>query len=251
MYVICFYWQGDRWQQRGFVPERGHVNHLETHLRKAGQVDDHLPSRYVNNLFYGVSRFAEGRPIKFVCFTNERLDLDKGIEVRPINMVTNSGVLPRLYMFSREAGLFGEQVLCLDIDIMITGGLGRILDYRGLFCSRSNYFGKGNDRRPGGDIMSFAAGEETERIFWKPFVQDVKKAEELVKGRERFWIWHCLNGYTSDLFDDWAPGQIRSYKIHHLNAYGAAVPEGTSIISFHGVPRPHQCNRPWAKKYWV
>jgi hypothetical protein len=257
MYVICFYWQGDRWQEHGYTPEYGHVNHLAKHLSKAGQIHSDLPSRYVNNLYYGVKRFAD-RPFKFICFTNESLDLDKHIEIRPFPMITKSGVLPRLYMFSEASGLFGQQVLCLDIDIIIVGPLAPIMGYNGFFCSRSNYFGKGGDMRPGGDIMSFRAGTEAESVFWKPFIHDVKKAESEVQGRERFWIWKSLDGKGCDLFDNIAPNKIYSYKIHHINGSNH-VPNDASIISFHGVPRPHEVyeqaqkdrRKTWIKRYWV
>jgi hypothetical protein len=146
--------------------------------------------------------------------------------------------------------LFGYQVLCLDLDIMIVGSLNRIMDYRGLFCSRSNYFGKGNDRRAGGDIMSFKADKVSENMFWKPFIKNVKAAEEEVQGRERFWIWKCLGDKESDLFDDWAPGQILSYKIHHLAKLNH-LPKEAAIVSCHGIPRPHQVTKSWAKQFWV
>jgi len=254
MYVICFYWQGDRWQENGFKLPSGHTNHLQYHMDRAGQIDHHLPSRYVNNLYYGVKRFAD-RSFKFVCFTNEKLDLDKNIEIRPLPMNTISGVLPRMYMFSEEAGLFGHQVLCIDIDVVIVGSLSKIMSYEGVFCSRSDF---GRDRKPDGDIMSFKACKATELIFWKPFIKDIKAAEELTLGRERFWIWNCVKDHNWSLFDDIAPKSIISYKLQKVIRTGK-FPKETSVISCHGVPRPHQIverssrlrNCQWVKDYWI
>lgn len=242
MYVICFYWQGDRWQQEGF--EQNETNLQQRHLRRAGQVSKELPSKYINNLYIGVKRFAD-RPFKFICFTNESMELHKNIETRKFKQVTGQGVLPRLYMFSKEAGLFGKQVLCIDIDVVITGSLKNIMGYGGLFCARSK-FKRGEEHKLDGDVMSFRACAETEHIFWKPFIKDVRVAEELTKGRERYWMRHVA-GKIADRWDIHATGEIVSYK-RHVQKKG--LPENASIVSCHGVPRPHQIKDEWIKEYW-
>ena len=247
MHVICFYWQGDRWQQDNFKQSSSHVNKQQSHIGRVGKVSDDLPARYINNLYWGVKRNTVLK-FDFICFTNENLQLDPAISVRRFKMPTMQGVLPRLYMFSKAAGLFGEQVLCLDIDILITGSMNRLMAYDGLFCARSNF---GKDRKPDGDIMSFTAGKKTEDIFWNPFIKDIEKAEQITDGRERKWIWHVMQKHpeVANLFDDYAPNQIASYKmnIRRINC----VPKNVSIVSCHGSPRPHQLKEPWLKKYWL
>ena len=134
--VICFYWQGDRWQtdiekHDSFDPAYG------KHLKRAGNSDLTLVSRYVNNLFDGVTKYAD-RDFDFICFTNEELDVKEGIETRTFPMVTERGVLPRLFMFSEQSGLFGHQVLCLDLDVVVVGNLEPLMAYSGLFCAVVN-----------------------------------------------------------------------------------------------------------------
>lgn len=245
MYVICFYWQGDRWQQQGYREEPGRVNPLAHHMRRVGQIPDWLPAAYVNNLYRGVCRFAD-RPFRFICFTNETLTLDGGIEVRRFPLVSRDGVLPRLYMFSREAGLFGSQVLCLDVDVVVVGSLQRVMAYDGLFCARSK-FKPGEMHKLDGDVMSFCAGEETEEIFWKPFVADVQAAEQLTQGRERYWVRHVA-GDVADRWDKIVPGAVVSYK-WHVRERGRP-PHNASVVSCHGVPRPHEIKDNWIKQYW-
>ena len=236
--IICFYWQGERWQKKDKL-----TGGFKSHLKKVGKVSNSLASKYVNNLYYGVNKFTTNN-FKFICFTNSNLDLDKNIEIRNFPLLTSKGVLPRLYMFSREAGLFGNQIFCLDIDIIITGSLKPFINYSGTFCSRNDFKKNG---QLDGDIMSFYAGKETENIFWKPFIKNVKEAEQMTSGRESLWIRHVAN----DLADRWgniAPGKIASYK-RDIKKWGY-IPEKTSIISFHGYPRPHQVNEKWINKYW-
>lgn len=246
MYVVCFYWHGERWIKPGTRPEEatkdGSFRRL---LNKVGTVDHIMASRYVNNLYQGV-RTNSVEPFRFVCFTNEHLEIDSGIEIRPFPMVTGKGVLPRMHMFSKEAGLFGHQVLSLDIDLIITGSLKKIMGYKGLFCTRVA-FAPGEEGQLDGDIISFKAGPETEKIFWKPFIKDVKKAEELTQGRERLWVRHV----ASDIADVWqkiCPGQVLSYKRHVMR--GSRLPRNARIVSCHGSPRPHMITQKFLSKYW-
>lgn len=247
MYVICFYWQGDRWQDANYKPVEGHVNKQQAFLDRTNAVSDDLAAKYVNNLYLGVKRFAE-QSFQFICFTNLALNVLPDIKLRPFKKVSYSGVLPRLFMFSEEAGLFGHQVLCLDLDVVITGSLKDIMGYRGKFCTRSK-FKPGEEYKLDGDIMSFAACKETEDMFWKPFIADIEAAEKLTQGRERYWIRHVIGG--EDKADRWNrlyPGSVKSYKRHITKI--RHIPKGTSIISCHGLPRPHEIKDNWIKKYW-
>lgn len=250
MYVICFYWQGDRWQQNGFKYDNpSYVNRQQPFLNLVGNVSDDLPAKYVNNLYKGVKRFAT-KKFKFICFTNQELDVLPGVEIRPFKVATQMGVLPRLYMFSKEAGLFRHQVLCLDLDILIVGLLTDIMNYDGLFCARSKFkFGEGH--KLDGDIMSFQAGKEVEDLFWKPFIADVKGAEKLTGGRERYWYRHLFND-SADRWDDVVPNQIVSYKRHvrKRRRLNRPLPVNARIVSCHGTPRPDQIDKLWIKEYW-
>lgn len=247
MYVICFYWQGDRWQQNGYQQETGHVNKQQAFMDRVGIVSDNLPALYVNNLYKGVKRFA-AEPFKFICFSNQPLNTVEGIEVRPFKKVTNHGVLPRLFMFSKEAGLFGHQVLCLDLDVVIVDTLKDIMGYRGEFCTRSK-FKPGEEYKLDGDIMSFAANEETEAKFWDPFIRDVAAAEKSTQGRERYWIRNVIGGEDkADRWDKLFPGSVLSYKRHIKNR--EHLPCGARIVSCHGVPRPHEIKNRWIKNFW-
>lgn len=244
--IVCFYWQGDRWQEPGNGVLPSDVSYLR-HLKRSGNIPRELACKYVNNLYRGVTRYTK-EPFNFVCFTNETMDLDEGIEVRPFKLITTKGVLPRMYMFSKASGLFGSQVLSLDLDVIITGPLDDLLRYEGLFCTRKSWT-RGEETLLDGDIMSFQAGRQTEAMFWNPLVFDIKEVEMLSGGgRERFWVRHVMAGHKADTWQDCLPGQVCSYKYHVMKK--AKVPQGARIISCHGFPRPHQIEQPWRYEYW-
>jgi len=226
MNVICFYWLGDRWKNDG------------------------LGSQYVNYLYNGVYRNTN-KPFNFICFTNEKLEgLDKNIEVKPFVMPKNKGVLPRLYMFSKESGLFGSQVLALDLDIIIVNNIDDILSYDGLFCVRSKFL-QGQEFKLDGDIISFQANEENEKRFWKPFLNDPDKVIELTEGRERYWFRHVLKKSGCDRWNVLLPNQIVSFKRHVRRKM--EIPKNARIVSCHGLPRPHQLPKDYTflKRFWV
>ena len=236
MKVVCFYWHGDRWNLK--------VGENPTdHLKRVGGITLDLASQYVNNLYYGVKSFMPYN-FQFICFTNEKLKTNKEIEIRKFPVI-GKGVLPRLFMFSEKSGLFGHQVLSLDLDIVITGSLDDIAGYNGMFCTRKSYMNSEKGLLDG-DIMNFYACRENEDKFWKPFINNVEKSEEITNGRERYWVRHVTNN-NADSFDELAPNQILSYK---RNVKGKGLPENARIVSFHGHPRPHQANDNWIKQYW-
>lgn len=244
--IVCFYWQGDRWNE-------GHSHtpndlSFQRHLQRSGPLTRELVQKYINNLYLGISAHTTV-PFNFVCFTNETLqNLEEGIETRPFKLVTSKGVLPRMYMFSEESGLFGSQVLSLDLDLIITGSLDDLLNYKGLFCTRKSWT-RGEETLIDGDIMSFTACPYNEQLFWKPCVEDINKVEEISGGgRERYWVRHVMDGRGVDTWDGIVPNQVFSYK-HHVQRKGV-VPADTRIISCHGYPRPHQIEDKWRTQYW-
>lgn len=242
MHVICFYWEGERWQEKRKL-KGGFVHHL----KRVGAVNRSLAEKYINNLYKGVEQFAD-REFKFICYTNLDLQINKDIEKRHLPFFSKKGVLPRLYMFSKKAGLFGNQVLCLDIDVVIVGSLKPLMDYKGLFCARGG-FGNGRQHILDGDIMSFRAGREMEKLIWEPFISDVKGAEVLSEGgRERKWMRLKASSWA-DRWQFVAPGSVVSYK-RHVKKNGGKIPQGASIVSCHGHPRPHQISSPYMNKYW-
>lgn len=239
MKVISFYWEGERWQTRQRITG---VDSYDKNNKRVGLVDLPLVSSYVNNLYRGVKKHSD-REFEFICFTNEKLNLDKDIIVRQFPIVTDKGVLPRIYMFSEESGLWGHQVLCFDLDVVIVGSLEALMKYKGLFCARSK-FKPGEEYKLDGDIMSFRAGPEAEARFWLPFINNIDRAVRMTQGRERYWVRHVA-GDIADRWDKVAPGAVVSYKRHVMKN---GIPQGASVVSCHGYPRPHQINM--LREYW-
>lgn len=230
--VICFWWSGDRWQNKD--EGKKYIQILRNAVRRNLCCD-----------------YAGKGPIpyEFICFSNELKSDDVGVEIRPFKMPVKKGVMPRVYMFSEEAGLYGKQVLALDLDVIVTGPLHDFATYETLFCSRSK-FAKGQEWKLDGDVTSFKACEENTERFWKPLVDNPQKVLEISTGRERYWFRHVIGVRGGDRWDKVLPGQLVSYK-RHVKPKGVLDPD-VRIVSCHGKPRPQQLiNRhKWAKENW-
>jgi len=79
MYVVCFYWEGERWQEYGVYPKDVTKDKsFQKHLVRVGHAPIELVQHYINNLYQGATRWAE-HPFRFICFTNKDMELDSGI----------------------------------------------------------------------------------------------------------------------------------------------------------------------------
>ena len=90
---------------------------------------------YVNTLYAMVSRNLS-REFRFVCLTEDARGLDKKIEVFPLPEIAVSLDGPergwnKLAVFSETLYDLKGKVLCLDLDLIITGSLDDIFDCHG------------------------------------------------------------------------------------------------------------------------
>lgn len=215
--IICFLWNGDRWDGKDRGPE------------------------YVNKLYRATQRNLS-LPHRFICLTSNPDGIQKEIECIPLHSPSWKGCLPKICMFNPNLGLKG-QVFSMDIDIVITGSLDDMCSHTGDFTVRSK-FKPGEEYKLDGDIVGFKVGYGIDNI-WKPFKENPKRVEELTGGRERYWYRHAVG--ECDRWQDLFPGQLLSYKRHIRNK---PLPKNTRIVSCHGNPRPHQLSHNWAINNW-
>lgn len=197
---------------------------------------------YVNTLFDMVRRnLPAGFAGRFICFTDDPTGLDEGIETRTLPGGLH-GWWNKLYLFSPEAFPAGERILYFDLDTVITGPLDAIAAYRGPFAILRDVY------RQNGLQSSVMAWEVGGYDFWS--------------------LWHRLGcpmtelgdqGFIEQAFDQYSdvfgspyilqetfPGKLRSYKVDCRTT----IPRGTSVVFFHGHPRPHEVKSGWVPEVW-
>lgn len=230
--VVCFWWQGDRWKNKDEGAK--YVKVLRNSVRR--------------NLCCDYKKQGP-IPYEFICFSNDLDGEEIGVDVRPFKMPVNKGVLPRMYMFSGEAGLVDRPVLALDLDVIITGPLHELATFETQFCSRSK-FAPGQQWKLDGDVTKFYASKENTDRFWKPLLDNPAHVLDVSQGKERYWFRHVVGEDGGDRWDRQFPGAVISYK-RHVHRTGM-LPRGAKIVSCHGRPRPHQIlnKHRWARDNW-
>lgn len=193
---------------------------------------------YVNRLFAMVARNLDvGTEGKFTVFTD---NLDDGyhpsVHVEPLPLGLE-GWYNKLFLFS--PGLFKstDRVLYFDLDTVIVGDLDEIARYNGEFAILRDFY------RPNGlqsSAMAWRGGFGAE--IWQKW-NSLGRPEMSAGDQE--WIENNVS--KPDLLQDLYPGKFVSYKAHCQ----PFPPEGSSVVVFHGEPRPHNCGRPWVESMWT
>lgn len=165
---------------------------------------------------------------RFVCLTNQRL---KGIETAPL--INNwIGWWSKLELFRK--GLFSGRVAYFDLDTMIVGDISDLISDPHDFICLTNW--KGNGTHVGSGVMGWNADLDFSYIyaaFHPRVIPEYEKGWEKW-GDQGFVQSHLRIPFAS--YNEFYPGRIVSYK-YHVRRQGF-VPEGASVVCFHGKPRP-------------
>jgi uncharacterized Rossmann fold enzyme len=197
---------------------------------------------YVETLYSSIRRnLAAGLRGRFIVFTDHPASFkDMGGVQTQLVPEGLEGWWAKFGLFTPYAFRKGERVLYFDLDTVITGPLDAIAAYDGPFAILRDAY------RPNGlqsSVMAWQAGNWTQQFWdeWNRF------GRPKFDGGDQAMIEYSLEG-TAQKFDIWQdlmPGVFRSYKVECQRK----VPKGTSVVFFHGFPRPHQAGG-WVKDAW-
>jgi hypothetical protein len=201
---------------------------------------------YVRRLHAMVARnLTAGMEGTFTCFTDRPND-DYGPHIQVRELPNDlQGWWCKLWLFS--PGLFpaGDRILYFDLDTVIVGDLDRIAAYDGQFAILKDFYRKSPQENPRwqSSVMAWSAG--TCHVIWE--LWDFQGRPEPLGGDQEF-IERCRNHIPRyDYWQDLFPGLFCSFKVHCK----PFPPEGTSVVVFHGEPRPHNCGVSWVDAMWT
>jgi uncharacterized Rossmann fold enzyme len=190
---------------------------------------------YVNRLYDGVVRNLQaGFPGQFVCFTDDPTGLDPGIKVREVPKDL-SGWWAKLFLFSKDAFPEGDRVLYFDLDTVITGPLDNIALCKSDFAMLRDVYCVTNLNS---GVMAWEAGRHTH--VWEKWLEAGRPD---IPGGDQVWIEQMVK---ADDLQSLYPGRLRSYKVDCR--FG--IPKNTSVVFFHGLPRPHEVTEGWVPEVW-
>jgi hypothetical protein len=198
-------------------------------------------------------------PHRFVCVTDLPHLLDPSIETVPLRTETHlSGTrFAKLMLFHPDAGAaLGERILYLDLDVVIVGDLGPLVDRpERLVLWRNPNFGIAKRARYNTSAILLTAGARPE--FWVRFQgqrsYDKARAKTGWGGTDQMWVsylaspdeahWRAEDGI-------YGAGRLGDY---HPELATTVLPENARIVAFPGRRHPKmaevQVKHPWIEEY--
>ena len=195
--------------------------------------------RDVERLRSAVARWALPRkPLvrhEFVLFTDRSFP---GVPCVPLRDGW-PGWWSKLAMF--EPGALRGPVLYVDLDTVVTGDLGDLLELPSLVeqpAALEDFYAPG--MRASG-VLAWDAERHGKQLakVWRRFCEDPEGTMRAHARRMDSFLGHAFEG--QDPIQRMLPGQVVSYKVHctprHPYQKHAAVPEGARLVCFHGRPQ--------------
>jgi FkbM family methyltransferase len=216
-------------------------------------------AEYVERLHDMVRRnLPAGFRGRFVCFTDRPQDLAHlaGVELAPLPSGAK-GWWNKFALFAPDAFPKGDRVWFFDLDTVITGPLETLFSYPGSFAILRDVY-----RHEGwqSSVMSWIAGSlltdaiheiaQAELAKYGDSIDQVYPGgdQQLIERMwEHFLPLHMKGApWPPDILQPMFPGVLRSYKVDCV----WKVPKGTSVVFFHGHPRPHEVLTGWVPEVW-
>lgn len=195
---------------------------------------------------------------RFVCVTDSLDVVPKSIEACPImdiEMTRVKGCFARLRMFDpawQEALGANDQIVCADLDMVITGPLDPLFDRPEPFVILQG----ANSENPcpfNGSLMMLRAGAHSE--VWSEFsLEKAKRIKFHEFPDDQGWIWHKIPKAAG-----WKAGpESGVYSFHkpgwpsRLPNASNALPKDARMVVFPGYRSPKQFkDLGWVKEHWV
>ena len=191
---------------------------------------------YVEKLRNSVKRHLT-IPHDFVCLT-DRDDVPDGVIKIPLE-VGPEGWWQKTSLF--KPGLFKGKVLFLDLDVIIINSLDKFATIENPFTMIENFGPNKKHAAHNSSVMVWTPSKQTEKIYTQ-FSEEVTKE---LHG-DQCWIWRVMDKDITNYVHDW----VDSYKYGKLPNWRRQT-KNTSIIIFHGQPKPHSNIEPILKQHWI
>ena len=192
---------------------------------------DKFGPEYPTRLYAAVQRHLSLEH-RFVCFTDDPVS---GVPCEPLPAPL-AGWWSKLGLFKPGVFSENERVLYFDLDTIIVNSLDDIAGYDGQFAILRDFY---HEDRQQSSVMAWVPGEAT-YLIWNWWWQ---KGCPVTPQGDQAWIEKMMPG--AEKWQDLFPGQMVSFKVHCK----LGVPDGASVVNFHGYPRPHEC-RGWVAERW-
>lgn len=194
---------------------------------------------WVSKLRDGVKRNLQ-RPHHFRCLSDVEVDCER----TPLQHDW-PGWWSKIELF--RDGVIDSETLYLDLDTVITGEI-EILRNGIDFAMLQSFW---DQDMVGSGVMYFSGENVPHQVYTKfakqpkAYIEHYERNKNGTHVGDQAFIFDTL-GPDIARINDYLPG-IRSYKMHCFRR----LPADTSIVCFHGQPRPTEVDIGWMKQHWA
>lgn len=198
---------------------------------------------HVLSLFDMVRRWL---PVEheFVCLTDHEDAFPRlfNLGIKPVIIKPDvPGWWQKAKMF--EPSIWGKnrRVLFLDLDVVITGDLTKFFKAKHHTVAIANFGVNFQHSKYNSSVVLFTPAGPTKKIPQKFYEVGAQKVMDALHG-DQCWFWRVMK----DNVHTWPREWVQSYKYETRRT--GLHPE-TSIVVYHGNPKPWECNDAVSKQY--
>jgi len=229
---------------------------------------DKYGAEYVNRLYKMIASNIK-RNFCLTCFTDDAVGVNSNVKIEPLLPLGLPEGLPergwnKLATLGENIGGLQGQVLFMDLDVVITGGLDELFDYPGEFLIIKD--SKFRTRSVGNSsVYRFTVGRYAPVL--ENFIRDFDWVRKKFRN-EQAYLSYAVNQLGE--LDFWPESWCPSFKYHCMKPWPSGLfkdpelPQGSRVVIFHGHPLPQEAiegvsskwYRPvrptsWVADYWL
>ena len=228
-------------------------------------------NEYVNRLYRMVEKNLT-LPHRFICFTDDKKGLSKGIETFDFPPITFEEGPERgwrkLSVFNKKLADLEGQALCLDIDVVIINNINYLFEEEGEFRILKDWGYPASSYVGNSGCYRFNIGKHPDVIEY--FEKNFQEIREKFRNEEEYLSWKMKE---KGILQYWKPRTAISFKHGCMSSFPFNLfttpkepkDDDVKILIFHGNPLPREAingyfniHRPqricrktdWLKKYW-
>jgi len=199
---------------------------------------------WVDKLYRGISRNYTGS-FDFICLTDQNYKFKENVKsVRFSRSVDQYGWMSLMEWYHPDI-CTGKRVT-MGLDTIITGPLDDIFDWEGGAAVCQDPYHPNEIC----NAMTIVTPEFCDEIwnYWLENEYQIINECELLGAPSEMILLRKLYS-ASPRLDTIFKGRILSYKVHIRDHWERV--KDSSIVYFHGVPKPHQIHEQWIQENWI
>lgn len=191
-------------------------------------------------------------PHELVCATNDAVSLNSEIRIAPVEhkLIHIGCAFPKLAIFRPDAAqIFGKRICLIDLDVVITGSLDRLVGRSESFVIWKDVLAKSQPKRfkynSSMILMDAGAKSQVWEALWPDNIKKILHREYKWCGSDQAWISHMLDNEVT-----WSAADgVLSWRFEVEKK--PEMPEPAKIIFYHGKDKPWMMpNHPIVKRHW-